>query len=100
MKRRILFGAVLIAALLGLMWLDHALTGVSAPAWAGVLRSADGTWIAGAVLLVVGVLAAARAGFELARMFEALGVRVSRKTMPVCGAAGMLAGALAIGQEP
>lgn len=100
MKRRILFGAVLIAALLGLMWLDHALTAVAAPAWAGVLRSGGGTWIAGAVLLVVGVLAAARAGFELARMFEALGVQVSRKTMPVCGAAGMLAGALAIGHEP
>lgn len=100
MASRILFGAILIAALLGLVWLDHVVAGLYAPEWAGPLRVEGGRWSPGVVLLLLGLLAGPRAGYELARIARACGVNASSGALSLCGLAGVACGGLCVGQHP
>ncbi|MGH7131504.1 MAG: phosphatidate cytidylyltransferase [Phycisphaerales bacterium] len=97
MKRRLMFGPVLIALLLGLMWLDQWLADQSAPAGLSLLTTHDGRWQPGLILVFIGLLACGRAGYELSRMFQAAGIQASAKSLTFCAAAGLLAGVLTIG---
>jgi len=97
MARRLIFGPILILLLLAIMWLDHLLTSVVLPKPLLFLASADGTAQPGLLLLVLGVVAASRGGYELARLFQAMHIEASPRSLSIAAAAGMLAGALTIG---
>jgi phosphatidate cytidylyltransferase len=97
MKRRLTFGPVLIALLLGLMWLDQYLTTLTFPHALSFLAGPDGHGRAGLVLIFIGLLACGRGGVELARMFRAGGIQASSKSLFFCAAAGLASGALTIG---
>lgn len=97
MRLRLIFGPILIALLLGLMWLDDLLDRTQAGAGWGVLREDDGTLAPGLPLLAVGLLVCARAGYELRQMFAAKGIQASAKSLTACAAAGLLAGVLTVG---
>ncbi len=71
--------------MLALMWLDEAL--------------ARAGWPAGVIVLAFGTLACARGGYELARIFNHLGIQASIKGCTFSAAAGVLAGGLSIGHE-
>ncbi|MCE2966236.1 MAG: phosphatidate cytidylyltransferase [Phycisphaerales bacterium] len=85
MARRLTLGPILILALLALMWLDEAM--------------ARAGWPAGVIVLGLGTLACARGGYELARIFNHLGIQASIKGCTFSAAAGVLAGGLSIGHE-
>jgi phosphatidate cytidylyltransferase len=99
MRLRLTFGPILIALLLGLMWLDSHLDGVKVGSGWGILSEDDGTLIPGLPLLLVGLLVCARAGFELRQMFAAKGIQASAKSLTFCAAGGLLAGVLTIGPK-
>lgn len=96
MKLRLLFGPVLIIALLGLMVLDERLEAIATPAWLAPLWP-QASLPGGMVLLLLGMLAAGRAGLELARMFNAMSIQASKRHLTVAAASGVLAGGLCIG---
>lgn len=97
MKRRLVLGPILILALLGLMWLDVALAKAPIPPWLNLNNHPDPRVAPGAVLLVIGILVCARAGYELARMFRAAGIRASARGLSLASAAGVFAAATTIG---
>lgn len=91
----------MIAALVALVWLDDAVTGAGGwqlPAGLGWLNPREGTLPAGTVLLILGMLVCGRAGVELARMFNAVGIAASWKHLASASAAGVLVGGLTIGR--
>lgn len=102
MKLRLLFGPVLIIALLALMWLDQSLVGTRLPSWLGFLCDPKTPGLAGGgiVLLFIGLVAAARGGYELAIIFRTLSIEASPKSLSFCAAAGLFAGAITIGNRP
>jgi len=91
MKRRLIFGPVLIAVLLGLLLLDQALETAAFPAWLAWANKGGGI-----VILALGMVAAARAGVELARMFKVMGIMAHSRHLASAAAAGVLAGSLTI----
>ncbi|HZW07776.1 MAG TPA: phosphatidate cytidylyltransferase [Phycisphaerales bacterium] len=97
MRLRLMFGPVLIAFLLGLMWLDSRLDTVRVGDGWGILAEPDGTLAPGLPVLLVGLAVCARAGYELRQMFAAKGLQASAKSLPLCASAGLLAGVLTIG---
>ncbi|HYC99984.1 MAG TPA: phosphatidate cytidylyltransferase [Phycisphaerales bacterium] len=97
MRLRLMFGPVLIAFLLGLMWLDSRLDSVHVGSGWGILAEPDGTLTPGLPVLLVGLGVCARAGYELRQMFAAKGLQASAKSLPLCASAGLLAGVLTIG---
>ncbi len=99
MTPRLLLGPVLIGVLLGLMWLDWYIARTPMPAALWWITDADGTGWAGVPLFVAGVLLCARAALELARMFRALGVNASTKSLMVCALAGLVSAVASIGSK-
>ena len=98
MRLRLTFGPILIALLLGLMWLDSHLDGLKVgPGWGILHQPDDGTLRPGLPLLFVGLLICGRAGYELRQMFAAKGMQASAKSLTLCASAGLLAGVLTIG---
>lgn len=98
MARRLIFGPVLIAMILAIVALDDWLGGAALPAPLAFLGMGTGHYLSGTLLLCLGVLAAARGGFELARMFQAVGINASRRGLAWSAAAGVLVGGLTIGR--
>lgn len=99
MARRLIFGPVLIALLIGLMWLDERLAGMPVGAWGFLVSDSGNKLLPGLVLLVLGLFACARGGYELARLFRAMNIEASSKSLSISAAAGVLAGSLTIGRE-
>ncbi len=99
MVRRLIFGPILILIMIGLMWLDDRLTGAELPGWLAWLGFGTGRLPAGSIVLLIGMIACGRGGWELARMFRAAGVHASKKSMAFSASAGVLAGGLCIGSE-
>ena len=99
MRLRLTFGPILIALLLGLMWLDSHLDGYQVGEGWGFLREPNGTLLPGLPLVVIGLLVCGRAGYELRQMFAAKGIQASAKSLTFCAATGLLAGALTIGPK-
>jgi phosphatidate cytidylyltransferase len=97
MARRLTFGPILILLLLGIMWLDERLTTVQLPDSLHLLADAKGFAQPGLLLLILGLIAAARGGFELARLFRAMHIEASPRSLSIAAAVGLLAGSLAIG---
>jgi len=97
MARRLTFGPILILILLGLMWLDVVLTTLPLPAPLAWLNPIGPGWPAGIILLALGMLAGARGGLELARLFRACGIAASSKHLTIAAAAGVLIGGLTTG---
>jgi CDP-diglyceride synthetase len=99
MTRRLIFGPILIAGLLGLLWLDDRLAGAVLPGWLAWLGMGTGRWLSGTLLMGLGVVACFRGGWELARIFRAAGIHASKRGLGFSAAGGVLAGALTIGAE-
>ncbi len=99
MARRLIFGPILILLLLAIMWLDQLLTTVQLPPSLIYLATGRGTAQPGLLLLVLGFAAAARGGFELARLFRAMHIEASPKSLSIAAALGVLAGSLTIGPQ-
>jgi len=97
MRRRLTFGPILVIILLGLMYLDFALTTLALPAGAGWLNPRGTNFPPGLVLLLLGMLAGARGGYELARLFRACGIAASSRHLTQAAAAGVLIGGLTTG---
>ncbi|CAN5765279.1 hypothetical protein BH11PLA1_BH11PLA1_03950 [soil metagenome] len=85
MARRLTYGPLLIIALIALLWLDDRLGSVPVIGM-------------GLIVLVLGTLACARAGYELTRIFGALGVPLHKAVLPLATPAGFLIGAFTIGR--
>lgn len=96
---RLLLGPVLIALLVGLMWLDWFIARTPMPASLRLIADADGTGWAGIPLTLAGVLLCGRAGWELSRIFNHVGVKASAKSLTFCAVAGLMAGVLTLGHE-
>jgi phosphatidate cytidylyltransferase len=99
MARRLIFGPILILLTIGLMWLDDRLTGAALPAWLAWVGFGTGRLPPATILLLLGLVACGRGGWELARMFRAAGIHASKKSMAFSASAGVLAGGLCIGGE-
>ncbi len=97
MARRLTFGPILILIFLGLMWLDQVLTTVALPSGFLWLNPHGPNWPAGLVLLALGMLAGARGGLELARLFRACGIAAHSRHLTQAAAYGVLVGGLTTG---
>jgi len=85
LKYRLIFGPLLIAALVASFWLDETLAGRS-------LGFADSAWTIprGFVLMIVGVFICAGATLELKRVFRAVGIPTFRGVLLASSIAGLL----------
>lgn len=70
MRKRLLLGPVLIAALIGLLWLDEVVDRLAAPEWLSKLTGAP-TWPAGLAILPIVVFLSVLGAAELAVMIRA-----------------------------
>ena len=90
MRKRLIFGPILIAFMLVGLWLDQAIEGVRWPLDYPPLGF-DGTAPPAVVVLPVMLLVAVLGGRELALMLKAKGVHASRLTLALAAAVGLLA---------
>lgn len=90
MRTRLIFGPILIAALLAGLLLDRALVGVRWPLDYPPL-GLDGTAPPGVVVLPVMLAIAGLGGRELAIMLKAKGIHASRLTLSIVAMLGLLA---------
>ncbi|OAB57712.1 hypothetical protein AY599_11235 [Leptolyngbya valderiana BDU 20041] len=90
MRTRLIFGPILIAALLAGLLLDRALVGVRWPLDYPPLGF-DGTAPPGVVVLPVMLAIAGLGGRELAIMLKAKGIHASRLTLSIVAMLGLLA---------
>lgn len=97
MLRRLTFGPVLIIALIAIMWLDDRMTGIALPPTLGALADAQGRALPGLVLGLLGIFACGRAGVELSRIFRALHIEASPRSLAFAGILGVMTGWLTIG---
>lgn len=97
MRARLILGPILIAALLGLLALDEALTRVEAPAWLWVLADKSGRFAPGILIVALGLLLSGRAGYELSRIFTACGIGVSARSCTFAAMAGVIASTVSVG---
>jgi phosphatidate cytidylyltransferase len=97
MVRRLIFGPILILLLLGLALLDDAVAGTPLPEFLRWTSPDTGEVGRGALLLVFGMAVCGLGGIELARLFNAVGIRASVKHLMFASAAGVLVGGLTIG---
>jgi phosphatidate cytidylyltransferase len=99
---RLTVGPMLIASLVGLMaldsWVNRQKIPAGMPEFVRSFGDADGTFAAGLILLLAGVLVCGRAGFELSRLFGGMGIFVSAKSLTFCAVAGLLASGLSVGK--
>lgn len=83
-----------MAALIGVLWLDEWVDARKLPeSWPEITRGSSGTWPAGVVLLLVGLLIVPMAARELGRIFHAAGVQASRRWLAMAAMAGLLVSA-------
>lgn len=88
-RQRLLLGPVLIALLLGLMWLDGLVDRATLPeSWRGLFAGRE-TPPPGTVLFVVAVALALLAARELAAMLKANGIEGSRRVMSAAAIIGL-----------
>ena len=85
LKYRLSLGPVLVALVLGVLWLDEWLQTVPAP-W----RGADATLPRGIIVALVCLAAGAKAALELARLFRARGVAASGRMLIVSATLGLI----------
>lgn len=97
MARRLILGPILIALVLGVMWLDDVVAGRPLGDGWRWLSPVDGLVPPGLVILALGLVVCTKAGGEIARLFIAMGIHASRRHLGLAGAAGVLAGGLTIG---
>lgn len=94
MRERLLLGPVMIAALVGGLWLDEAVDAMRAPAWLSRAASADGTLPPGVVMFVAMAVIAVVAVQELAAILHDKGIEASRRIMTVAALLGLVVSAL------
>ncbi len=97
MRQRLLFGPVLIAMLVGLLWLDGWLVGRGMPAGvARLLGHTDGVgnWPAGTIVLPIMLALSIWGARELAAILKDEGVVASRRVLGLAAASGMLASSI------
>jgi phosphatidate cytidylyltransferase len=95
LSHRLTLGPILIAALIGLIWLDEFLAGMEGPSWASAVLTPSGMLPPGLLLLVAAIGAALLASREVRRMLEACGV-TARPIMTASAALLGLASVVAI----
>ncbi|MGD9690262.1 MAG: phosphatidate cytidylyltransferase [Phycisphaerales bacterium] len=96
MVRRLILGPILIGVLLLVIWGEHALAGVSLPAFLRVLARPDGSAPPGLILLPLGCLVAARAAIELGRIYKAAGLAAPKRVIVLAAITGVIVGAIFI----
>jgi phosphatidate cytidylyltransferase len=83
-----------MAALIGLLWLDEWVDARSIPeGWRSWYPGTSGSWPAGVMILLVGMLIVPLAARELGRIFRAGGVQASRRWLAMAAMAGLLVSA-------
>lgn len=88
LKDRLLYGPLLILALLGALWLDEWLNTVDAPAWFARLTGTV-TFPPGTVMVLVATPIAVLAAIELAAMLSRVGLASSRKLSAIGAVVGI-----------
>lgn len=89
MRPRLLLGPVLIAALVGLMWLDERVDGVALPGFWSRLFGDRATPPPGTAIFVACVLVAVLAARELAAIMRSNGIPASRRVVTTTAVAGL-----------
>ena len=90
MRKRLIFGPILIAFMLAALWLDQWIEGARWPLDFPPLGF-DGSAPPGVIVLPVMLLVAALGGRELALMLKAKDIHASRLTLALAAAVGLLA---------
>jgi phosphatidate cytidylyltransferase len=81
-------------ALIGVLWLDEWVDARRIPqSWEAWYPGESGSWPAGTVILLIGMLIVPLAARELARIFHAGGVQASRRWLAMAAMAGLLVSA-------
>lgn len=94
LRQRLILGPILMAALIGVLWLDEWASDEPLPSWwPDALTGKSGTWPDGCVLILVGMIIVPLAARELARIFHAGGVQASRRWLAVAAMSGLLVSA-------
>lgn len=94
LKHRLIFGPLLMAALVGLLWLDEWVDGQRLPSWLLTWWPGQSqTYPAGMLLLAMGLLIVPLAARELGAIFLANGVQASRRWLAMAAMAGLLVSA-------
>lgn len=91
LRHRLIFGTLMIAAAVGLFYLDDRLDDVRIAGWASDLMLGRDYPPSGLVLLLVVLGVIVLAGKELSRLFQSKGVRVSGRLLGFAGWVGILA---------
>lgn len=89
-----MLGPVLIGALVVLLWLDEAVTGLSVPPALAWIPGVGPTVGPGWIILLAGLVVVPLAARELGRIFHAGGVQASRRWMAIAAMAGLIVCAL------
>ncbi len=91
LKHRLLFGPIIVVALLAMLWLDEWIDRSPAPLWLSRwLPGASETFPPNVVLLPLALVVAILAARELAAMFKSGGVQASRRWLAFASAIGLL----------
>ena len=91
LRYRLIFGTLMIAAAVGLFWLDDRLDDVRLEGWASDLMLGRDYPPSGLILLLLVLGVIVLAGRELARLFQSKGVWVSGRLLGFAGWVGILA---------
>jgi phosphatidate cytidylyltransferase len=95
LRHRLIFGPILIAALVLVAWLDHTLEGRPLPALFGsILNEPSPAIPPGVVIFFAMVVASVMASRELAAILRAEGIQASKRIMTTASIAGLLVSCL------
>jgi phosphatidate cytidylyltransferase len=93
MLKRLLFGPVMIALLLGALWLDHHVVSYALPGWAtGILPTgwSSGHWPPGTIMLPVIIALVVLAAREMAGLLESAGIEDSKRMATFAAITGLV----------
>lgn len=96
LSQRLTLGPLLIALLIGLIWLDEWLAGVTGPEWLGPLLTPGGLLPPGLPLLIAAVAFCLLAAREIRALLEACGVKAG----PIMTASASLLGLTSVVAAP
>lgn len=95
LRHRLIFGPILIAALVLIAWLDHTLAGRALPdAFRTILQEPTPVIPPGLVIFIAMVVASVMASRELAAILRAEGIQASKRIMTTASIAGLLVSCL------